>query len=95
MMSLGEYALKAVDWSQVSVPGGGTGESLSLALAALLASRDSADAERAWWGIENVAFSQGTIYEAAEPTVGVMLAALADERPPVVNFGLSKFSSLF
>lgn len=43
------------------------------------------EAERAWWNIENVVFSQDTIYGAAEPTVEVLLAALVDERPPLVR----------
>lgn len=83
-MSMGESMIRAVDWSSHTVLSG-TEDDLGSALAALLASEDPESAEATWWRIENVVFSQDTIYSAAEPTVDVVLAALADERPRFIR----------
>jgi hypothetical protein len=77
-MTLANRVIEAVEWTEAQVLRG-TGEELASALRALVESGTNEEAERAWWNIENVAFSQGTIYGAAEPTTDVMLAALADD----------------
>lgn len=79
-MAYGESAVETVNWRGLEVLRG-SGEDLRAALLALFRSATSSEAEQLWWGFENVVFSQDTIYGAAEETVGVLLAALADERP--------------
>jgi hypothetical protein len=76
----GEDSVEAVNWRVLEVLRG-SGEDLRDALLALFRSSTSSEAEWLWWRFENVVFSQDTIYGAAEVTVGVLLAALADERP--------------
>jgi hypothetical protein len=83
-MGYGESAVEAVNWRVVKVLRG-TGEDLRAALLALFRCTSDAEAEQLWWSFENVVFSQDTIYGAAEDTVGVLLAALADDRPNVVR----------
>ncbi|HEX2347681.1 MAG TPA: hypothetical protein VHI51_04515 [Ktedonobacterales bacterium] len=49
-------------------------------------STTDAEAEQVWWkSFENKVFAQNTIYGAAEATINVLLAALADERPQHVR----------
>ncbi len=52
---------------------------------ALFRSATTADSEQIWWSFENVVISQDTVYGAAEETVGVLVAALADDRPRIVR----------
>jgi hypothetical protein len=83
-MSYGESAIEAVDWRNFKVLRG-TGNDVPAALLALFRSTTNAEAEQVWWSFENVVFSQDTIYGAAEETVNVLLAALADDRPRLVR----------
>jgi hypothetical protein len=83
-MGYGESAIEAVDWRSVKVLRG-TGDDVPAALLALLHSTTSAEAEQVWWRFENVVFAQDTVYGAAEDTVGVLMAALADDRPRLVR----------
>jgi hypothetical protein len=76
-VKLGERAIADVDWTKLRVLRG-TGAEYADTLRAFLRSEDFAAAELTWNDIENVVFAQNTIYEAAEPTVLVLLAALAD-----------------
>src|ERR1700722_11505872 len=83
-MGYGESAIEAVSWRALTVLRG-TGEDVAAALLALFRSTTAAEAERVWWSFENVVFSQDTIYGAAEETVNVLLAALADDCPRLVR----------
>lgn len=83
-MSMGERMIEDVDWPSFGVPSE-SGQGLSSALMTLLQSEDAESAEACWSRIENVAFAQETVYRAAEPTVDVVLAALADERPRFIR----------
>jgi hypothetical protein len=83
-MSYSESAIEAVDWREVQVLRG-AGDDVPAALRALFRSTTNTEAEQVWWSFENVVFSQDTIYGAAEQTVGVLLAALADDRPRLVR----------
>lgn len=83
-MGYGESAVQAVNWRGAEVLRG-TGDDLRAALLALFRCTTNSEAEQLWWSFENVVFSQDTIYGAAEDTVYVLLAALADDRPRVVR----------
>ena len=79
-MKLSRLVLDSVDWSSEEVLRG-SGADLKNALGAFLGASTSEQASELWWGLEGVAFAQNTIYGAAEPTVDVMMAALADGPP--------------
>jgi len=83
-MGYGESAIAAVNWQALEIQGG-TAHDLPNALLALFRSTTSDEAWQAWWRFENKVFAQNTIYEAAEATVNVLLAALADDRPRLVR----------
>jgi hypothetical protein len=84
-MGFGESAIAAVNWQALEILGG-TADDLPAALLALFRSTTHAEAEQVWWkSFENKVFAQNTIYGAAEATVNVLLAALADERPRLVK----------
>jgi hypothetical protein len=83
-MGYGESAVGAVNWRTVKVLRG-TGDDLAEALLALFRITTTAEAERLWWSFENVVFSQDTVFGAAEETINVLLAALADDRPSLVR----------
>jgi hypothetical protein len=83
-MGYGEAAVEEVDWQTVEVLHG-TGDNLPAALHALFRSTTNTEAQEVWWSFENVVFSQETIYGAAEATINVLLAALADDRPRLVR----------
>jgi len=85
-MGYGERAIAAVNWQALEVSGGRTADDLPAALLALFRSTTDAEAEQVWWkSFENKVFAQNTIYGAAEATINVLLAALADERPQHVR----------
>lgn len=85
-MGFGERAIAAVNWQALEISGGSTADDLPAALLALFRSATSAEAEQVWWkSFENKVFAQNTIYGAAEATINVLLAALADERPQHVR----------
>lgn len=84
-MGYGERAIAAVNWQALEIQGG-TADDLPAALLALLRSTTEAEAEQVWWkSFENKVFAQNTIYGAAEATINVLLAALADDRPRLVR----------
>jgi hypothetical protein len=79
-MDVALVLLGAIDWSSFESHVGsavGVGD----ALRQLLDAPDAGAAREAWWGLENVVFSQDDVFSAAEPTIDVLLAALAG-RPP-------------
>jgi len=85
-MGYGERAIAAVNWQALEISGGRTADDLPAALLALFRSTTDAEAEQVWWkSFENKVFAQNTIYGAAEATINVLLAALADERPQHVR----------
>jgi hypothetical protein len=85
-MGFGESAIAAVNWHTLEISGGRTADDLPAALLALFQSTTGAEAEQVWWkSFENEVFAQNTIYGAAEATVNVLMAALADERPQHVR----------
>lgn len=79
--SIAESIIDDVDWSKFEIATG-PAVAAGAALRALLLSSNVQEASDAWGGIEEFIFSQGTIFSAAEPTVSVMLAALAEDQPP-------------
>src|SRR5215469_15723292 len=79
-MGLGERAIDEFDWATYEVCSK-TGAELASVLRSFIASHNSDQARALWWGIENVAFAQNTIFGVAEPMVEVLVAALADDRP--------------
>jgi hypothetical protein len=84
-MGYGERAIAAVNWQALEIQGG-TADDLPAALLALFRSTTDAEAEQVWWkSFENKVFAQNTIYGAAEETINVLLAALADDRPQHVR----------
>ncbi len=72
--------LDAIDWTATEVMQG-SGTDLKNAIATFLEAGTSEQAAELWWGLEGSAFAQNTLYGAAEPTVDVMMAALADQPP--------------
>ena len=85
-MGYGERAIAAVNWQALEISGGRTADDLPAALLALFRSTTDAEAEQVWWkSFENKVFAQNTIYGAAEATINVLLATLADERPQHVR----------
>lgn len=83
-MGFGESAIAAVNWQSLEIQGGTAGD-LPAALLALFRSTTDDEAWQAWWRFENKVFSQNTIYGAAEATINVLMAALADDRPRLVK----------
>lgn len=84
-MGFGESAIAAVNWQSLEILGG-TAEDLPSALLALFRCTTDAEAEQVWSkSFENKVFAQYHISGAAEATINVLLAALADERPRLVR----------
>lgn len=84
MSGVAESMIENIDWAVfcASIP---QAEAFAGALGALLGAEDSEAAEAAWWGIENFAFAQETVYELAVPTTDVLFAALIDRRSELVR----------
>ena len=80
VMNHSDLVLEFIDWSSVGVLRG-SGMDLKRALGDFLAAESSDRASDLWWGLEEVAFAQNTLYGAAESVVEVMLAALVDGPP--------------
>jgi hypothetical protein len=49
---------------------------------------EAAGTTAAYWRLENHLVVQGSVFEAAEPSVSVLVAALADERPRHVRVSI-------
>jgi hypothetical protein len=80
-----EDVIDSVDWGAFGVCGKTGGEELAPALRAFINGTDGEELRRLWFGIEHVAFADSEIYAAAEPTIEVLVAALADDRPQPVQ----------
>lgn len=84
-MDLCEKIVSSVDWARLHTMEGDASQ-VGEALLQLIRSKDGHEAETIWRrGIENVVFAQNGIYDAAEPTIDVMLAALVTDRPTHVR----------
>jgi hypothetical protein len=84
---LAEREIELVDWAQFTEldgPGGDIGNRLR----ALLDAGSSDAAGDAYWRLENHVVAQNELFDSAEPTVSVIVAALADERPRYVRIAL-------
>jgi hypothetical protein len=86
-IDLGEAAIRGADWSRYRISTG-TAEQFGGTLLRLLRCGTPDESREVWNGIENFVFAQDTIFSAAEPTVDVILAALAGDRPRHVKVTL-------
>lgn len=77
---MAEHIIAVVDWRALRAASG-NGERVGVGLSRLLSAPTHAEVEEAYWQIENHAVAQGSLFEAAETTVSVLVAAFADERP--------------
>lgn len=77
---LAEIEVERVRWGEFRTVSGDAHE-VAAALRALLAAKTPEEASAAYWQLENQVVVQGTVFEAAEPVVGVLVAALAETRP--------------
>lgn len=64
------------------------GNDIGAAIAELLRAHDPAEAESAYWKLENRVVVQGTVYSAAVPTTQVLVASLLDELPMPVRISI-------
>jgi hypothetical protein len=84
-MGFGESAIAEVNWHALEIIQGRTADDLPAALLALFRCTTEDEARQAWWRLENRVFAQNTLYGAAEQTMYVVMAALADDRPRLVR----------
>lgn len=81
MSSIADVQVEAIDWSAYQECYG-SASGIGGALRDLIHSIDVESGTLAWDRIEEHVFSQGDIYSVAEPTVTVVLAALAEQQLP-------------
>ena len=85
---LAELELRRWDWSTFRQASGNAGH-VPDAIRALLSSASAEEADGPYWKLENHIVRQGQLYEAALPTVPVLIAALIPpDRPSWVRAGL-------
>jgi hypothetical protein len=84
---LAEAAIHGIEWGRYRIVTG-TADQFGDALLRLLHCNAPEESREAWKGIENFVFAQDAIYTAAEPTIDVILAALAGDRPKHVKVTL-------
>lgn len=84
---LGEACIRWVDWSRYRISAGSAAQ-FGDTLLRLIRSGTPDESREAWKGIENSVFAQDTIFSAAEPTIDVIMAALAGNRPRHVKITL-------
>ena len=58
------------------------------AIVELLAAHDAAEAESAYWKLENRIVVQGTVYGAAVPATQILMSSLLDELPLPVRISI-------
>jgi hypothetical protein len=85
--NLGEVVIRRVDWSRYRISTG-SADQFGDALLRLVRSGTPDESREAWQSIENFVFAQDTIFSAAEPTIDVILAALAGDPPRHVRITL-------
>ena len=84
-MDICEKIISSVDWAQLHTMQGDATQ-FGEALLQLIRSQDSHEAKTIWRReIENVVFAQNGIYDAAVPTIDVVLAVLVTDRPTHVK----------
>ena len=84
-MDICEKIISSVDWAQLHTMQGDATQ-FGEALLQLIRSQDSHEAKTIWEReIENVVFAQNGIYDAAVPTIDIMLAALVTDRPMYIR----------
>ena len=81
---LAEIEISRIDWHKL-VEADGPASDIGPALRSLLASTTRGEIEKAYWRLENHIVRQGEIFPAAVASASVLVAALADERPPLVR----------
>src|SRR5689334_22032966 len=79
-INLGEAVIRSVDWSRYRLSTG-SAERFGDTLLRLVRAATPEDSREVWNGIENSVIAQDTMFSAAEPTIDVILAALAGEIP--------------
>lgn len=79
-MGVAEHIIASTNWSALR-EAAGTAERVGSGLSRLLAAATPDEATDAYWEIENHAVVQGSLFEVAEASVSVLVAAFADERP--------------
>jgi hypothetical protein len=84
-----ESAIDRINWSSLRLQSG-TAEHIGPVLRELLAAATPDAADLAYWKLENAVVVQGTVYEAAEATVSILMQALATERPAHVRIAILK-----
>jgi hypothetical protein len=87
MTSIAEVLIRQIDWSKLREIDG-VATSVGIALVRLLTAEKVEDAQSAYWEIENHVVVQDDVYESAEACVGVLIAALIDERPRFVRIAI-------
>lgn len=85
--SLAEMEIRRIPWSTLR-QAGGTAEQVPHALMDLLSASTPELATNAYWRLENHVVVQGQLYQAAEPAVSVLMAALLDDGPRHVRIGV-------
>lgn len=73
-MGLAEREIERVNWGQFTELAG-SAERVGLALQRLLSAPTAEEATECYWQLENHVVAQASIFEAAEPTVSVLVAA--------------------
>lgn len=87
-LRLAEMEIHRIPWSTLR-QAGGTAEQVPHALMELLHAPTPELATQAYWRLENHVVVQGQLYQAAEPAVSVLMAALlAEESPRHVRLGV-------
>jgi hypothetical protein len=79
-MGLAECEIDRVNWANLT-EATGSAERIGAALRELLAAATPEEASDVYWKLENHIVVQGELFEAAEASTSVLVAALADERP--------------
>jgi hypothetical protein len=84
VMELTLFEIERVDWPAFEALGA-DGEQVAAGLRALAGAHGAEDAEAAYWRLENHVVAQEDVYPIAEPTMGVLLAALSEDPPAFVK----------
>jgi hypothetical protein len=79
-IGLAEREIERISWGRLKEANGSASE-IGPALRRMLDARGPQEASTAYWQLENHVVVQGEVFEAAEATVSVLVAAFADERP--------------
>lgn len=85
--TLAEFLIRSVNWTEFELmtgPANGFGERL----AAFVSPDVTAARGELWQAMENQVFAQDDVFSASEPTIRVLLAALAEPRPDGVRIAV-------